>query len=192
MLRFAGLSHQVRDIDARGAGFVDRFGNSFHQKIRNDAGVERDRADQNQVRLGESLPALRAAGERVRGTSRTRTMRWREREILVSPFTIVPFSSSASSVTFCAVEGKIRPRMASTRDETRTASAKSPVTLVSAVTNRLPKAVSREPAPAGNGTETVCPADARLSKAPPCNCECRPEAARDIRAAGGRNCRRRR
>jgi hypothetical protein len=45
-------------------------------------------------------------------------MRLREREIFVSPFTTAPFSSSASSVTFCAVEGKIRPRIASTCAET--------------------------------------------------------------------------
>ena len=58
----------------------------------------------------------------------------------------------ASRVTLETVEGKIRPRMARTLLETRTASAKSPVTCVSAARNRLPKLCPTRPRP---GTETI-------------------------------------
>src|SRR5580704_15158747 len=43
----------------------------------------------------------------------------------------------------------MRPRIASTRDETRTASGKSPVTLVSAVKNKFPKLCPAKPPPSG-------------------------------------------
>ena len=90
------------------------------------------------------------SGRTRRGTRRRRAMRLREREIFVSPATTFPFSSTASSVTFCAVDGKIRPRIASTCADTCTALGKSPVTFVSAVRNRFPKLWPASPRPAGN------------------------------------------
>src|SRR6185437_10281072 len=38
---FVGLGHQVGDVDARALGGGQSLGNSLHQKIRDEAGVER-------------------------------------------------------------------------------------------------------------------------------------------------------
>src|SRR5260370_37188727 len=59
-----------------------------------------------------------------------------------------PFSSVATRCTFESVEGKMRPRMASTLLLTRIASVKSPVTCVRAARKRLPKLCPVRPRPA--------------------------------------------
>src|SRR6266481_3622574 len=59
-----------------------------------------------------------------------------------------PFSSVATRCTFESVDGKMRPRMASTLLLTRMASVKSPVTWVSAARKRLPKLWPVSPRPA--------------------------------------------
>src|SRR5712692_7949980 len=66
----------------------------------------------------------------------------------VSPCTARPFSRVATRWTFERVEGKMRPRMASTLLLTRMASVKSPVTCVSAARKRLPKLWPARPRPA--------------------------------------------
>ncbi len=59
---FAGLGHQVGDVDARGLGFGDGGGNFRDHQVRKDAGVERARAEQNQIRF---LDGFDGPGERT-------------------------------------------------------------------------------------------------------------------------------
>src|SRR5271154_5353825 len=87
------------------------------------------------------------SGRTPRGTSSIFRMGTLLREIVVSPTTFFPFVSVAARCTLERVEGKIRPRVARTLLDSRTASAKSPVTCVNAVRNRLPKLCPRNPRP---------------------------------------------
>ncbi len=48
---FAGLGHQVGDVHARGFGLHDGAGNFRDQQIRENAGVKRAGAEQNQIRF---------------------------------------------------------------------------------------------------------------------------------------------
>ena len=118
VLRLAGLRHQIRDVDPRGARIGDHVDDFFHQQIGNDARVKRAGSHEDQVRLAKGLENLPNRAARGAAPDAHAMMGFREREIFVSPATMIPFSSSASSVTFCAVEGKIRPRMASTCADT--------------------------------------------------------------------------
>ena len=81
------------------------------------------------------------------GTICRRAIRKRLAVIFVSPKTVEPSFIRASSCTFAIVEGKIVPRVARIFDDSRTASAKSPVTAVRAVTKRLPKLWPSSPPP---------------------------------------------
>ena len=124
-------------------------------KIGNDARVERARPHQNQIGFANRAQHFRKRTNAPRHQPDASDAACADLEIFVSPATIVPSSSSASSVTFCSVEGKIRPRIASTCDETRIASGKSPVTFVSAVRKRLPKLWPPSPRPPGTDIEKV-------------------------------------
>ena len=74
----------------------------------------------------------------------------------------------------------MRPRIARTCPDRRTASGKSPVTWVSAVRKRLPKLWPRKPATRRESDiERAGRAALHPSKAPPCSCECR-RAARTL------------
>jgi len=59
---FAGLGHQIGDIDARGFGLGDGGGNFRDHQVRKNAGVERARAQQNQVSF---LDGLDGPGQRT-------------------------------------------------------------------------------------------------------------------------------
>jgi len=48
---FARLGHKIGDVHARGFGFSDGAGNFWNEQIREDAGVERAGAEENEVRL---------------------------------------------------------------------------------------------------------------------------------------------
>ena len=48
---FAGLGHEIGDIDARGFGFGDGAGDFRNQEIGQDAGVERAGAQEDEVRV---------------------------------------------------------------------------------------------------------------------------------------------
>ena len=71
-------------------------------------------------------------------------------EILDSPRTCASPSSSAQSVTFSSVDGRIWPRTASTRLASRIASSKLPVMPLIATMNRLPKLWPSRPLPCPN------------------------------------------
>ena len=60
---FAGLGHQICDVNARRAGTRNGAGNFRNQKIRQDAGVERARAHQNQIGFANGVDGFREAGE---------------------------------------------------------------------------------------------------------------------------------
>ena len=62
-----------------------------------------------------------SSGRQRRGRSDSETMRDRVLLMLVSPATTLPSSRCASRTTLASVEGKIRPREASTSEESRTA-----------------------------------------------------------------------
>src|ERR1700722_2614297 len=55
VLGFAGLGHQIRDVNAGGARSGDGVHNFFNQQIRNDAGVERAGANQDQIGFADGL-----------------------------------------------------------------------------------------------------------------------------------------
>ena len=57
--RLARLGHEVRYIDARGAGLFDGFGHAGNQEIGNDAGEKRARAEEDQVGGGDGLQDVR-------------------------------------------------------------------------------------------------------------------------------------
>ena len=79
-------------------------------------------------------------------------MQIRDRLLLMrlSPDTTRPVASSASRITLLAVTGKIRPVLASTSEESRTACPKSPVKPVNAVRKRFPKLCPLRPRPETN------------------------------------------
>lgn len=52
---FAGLSHEIGDVNAMGFGASDAFGNFRNQEIRNDAGVKRAGPHEDEVGLLDSL-----------------------------------------------------------------------------------------------------------------------------------------
>jgi hypothetical protein len=71
---FAGLGHEIGNVDARGFGFGDGAGNFRNQKIRQNAGVERTRAEEDQVGLldgfdgfGKRADAARRKAEALDG-----------------------------------------------------------------------------------------------------------------------------
>src|SRR5216683_23523 len=59
---FAGLGHQIGNVDARGLGFGDGAGNFRDKKVRKNAGVERAGAQKNEVGL---LDGFEGFGERA-------------------------------------------------------------------------------------------------------------------------------
>ena len=145
---FAGLGHQIGDVDARGFGFGDGAGDFRDQQIGQDAGVERAGAQENEVGLLDGFDDRGKQGARWRGESLSFLMGARLAVMRVSPWTTRPFSSVATRCTFESVDGKMRPRMARTLLLTRMASVKSPVTCVSAARKRLPKLWPMRPRPA--------------------------------------------
>ena len=72
------------------------------------------------------------------GSSHTRTQAPTPAPICVSPQTVEPSSRSAQSRTCSSVDGSTRPLIFSTRELSRTARSKLPVTSVRAARNRLP------------------------------------------------------
>src|SRR5438045_2953820 len=82
---------------------------------------------------GHRLSDLPAIGPSHRGRTRSEEsvsflIGVRLAVMRVSPWTVRPFSSVATRCTFESVEGKMRPRIASTLLLTRIALVKSPVT----------------------------------------------------------------
>src|SRR5690242_7779688 len=92
--------------------------------------------------------------------------------MLVSPNTVDPSFIRAASCTLETVDGKMVPRVAKILDDSRTASAKSPVTAVSAVTKRLPKYVLPVPRRFQNGIERFAKVVPRPRRERPSSCEC--------------------
>ena len=52
---FAGLGHEIGDVDARRFGFGDSAGDFGNEQVRKYAGIERTRAQKNQVRVVNGL-----------------------------------------------------------------------------------------------------------------------------------------
>ena len=169
----------------RGARMGDHLGDLFDQKIGNNTRVERSGANQYKIGLAESSQYFRHRTNPARHKANPRNAACASGKSSSRPAIRVPSSSSASSVTFCVVDGKMRPRIASTCADTRTALEKSPVTFVSAVRKRFPKLWPASPRPTGNDIERDVQADVRPSKGQPCSCECRQEGERGIHGAGG-------
>lgn len=59
VLRLAWLRHQIRDVNACGAGMRERIHHSFDQQIRNDACVERTGSHQHEVRFANCAENFR-------------------------------------------------------------------------------------------------------------------------------------
>jgi len=63
---FAGLCHEVRDVDARGFGIGNSVGDLGYQQVGKDARVERAGAQQNEIGFADGFdrPGKRASGAR--------------------------------------------------------------------------------------------------------------------------------
>src|SRR5579859_90425 len=61
---FAGLGHEISDVDARGGGLGNSLGNFRDEQIRKNTGVERAGTEQDEVGVLNSLKRL---GQRANG-----------------------------------------------------------------------------------------------------------------------------
>jgi len=64
---FAGLGHQIGDVDARSFGFGDGAGNFGDQQVRENAGVERAGTEEDQVGLLDGFDGPGERTDAVRG-----------------------------------------------------------------------------------------------------------------------------
>ena len=68
---FAGLGHQIGDVDARRFGLGDGVGDFGDQQVGKNAGVERAGAEKNQIGF---LDGFERFGQRARGARREREL----------------------------------------------------------------------------------------------------------------------
>ena len=99
-----GLRHEVADVDARGAGCGDGFGDSADEQVGDERGVERAGAEGDEVGGGDGVEGF---GERggVGGGEHELEDGALLAVMLVSPWTMEPSSMRAASVALAVVEG---------------------------------------------------------------------------------------
>ena len=144
---FAGLRHEIGNVDTGGFGTSDGASDFRDEQIGKNAGKSEPGRKKNEIGCWRAWTA-KGSGRTPLGESWSLRMGTLLREILVSPCTHLPLARWRRDVRWERVEGKMRPRMARTRLETRTVFPKIAVTLVRAARKRLPKLCPRRPRPA--------------------------------------------